>query len=56
VKLDVVCCKKRGEHAIGIARATQIPGMIIHTALKSAQAVETTAVKLLEGENYTPKV
>jgi hypothetical protein len=24
--------------------------------LKSAQAVETTAVKLLEGENYTPKV
>jgi hypothetical protein len=30
--------------------------MMIHTALKSAQAVETKAVKPLEGENYTPKV
>jgi hypothetical protein len=51
VKLDVMCCKKRDEHVIGIARATQIPGMMIHTTLKSAQWVETKAVKALEGEN-----
>jgi hypothetical protein len=43
-KLDVICCKKRGERAIDVARATQIPGIMIHTALKSGQAVETKAV------------
>lgn len=55
VKLGVVCCKKRGEHAIGFAHASQIPGMLIHAALKSAQAVETKAVKPLKGENYTQR-
>jgi hypothetical protein len=30
--------------------------MMIHAALRSAQTVETKAVKPLEGENYTPKV
>jgi hypothetical protein len=29
---------------------------MIHAALRSAQTVETKAVKPLEGENYTPKV
>jgi hypothetical protein len=45
VKLDVVCCKKRGERAIDIARAIHIPVTMIRTALKSAQAVETKAIK-----------
>jgi hypothetical protein len=56
IKFDVICCNQRGEHAIDIVHATQIPGMMIHTALKSAQAVETNAVKPPEGENYMPKV
>jgi hypothetical protein len=33
VKLDVVCCKKRGEHVINIALAIHIPVMMNHTAL-----------------------
>lgn len=41
---------------IGFAHATQIPGMMIHTTLKSAQGVETKAIKPLKGENYMPKV
>jgi hypothetical protein len=56
VKLDVMCCKKRGKHEIDIERATQFPDMMIHTTLKSAQAVETKAVKPLKGENYMPKM
>jgi hypothetical protein len=56
VKLVVICSKTRGEHAIDIAPATQIPGMMIHAALKSAQTGEIKAVKPLKGENYTPKV
>jgi hypothetical protein len=39
VTLDVLQ-KKRGEHEADIACAAQIPGMMIHTCLKSAQAVE----------------
>jgi hypothetical protein len=56
MKLNVMSCKKRGEPAIDIARATQIPDIMIHITLKSAQGVETKAVKPLEGENYMPKV
>jgi hypothetical protein len=51
-----MCSKKRGKHAIDIARATQIHGMMIRTALESAQPVETKALKPLKGESYMPKV
>jgi hypothetical protein len=44
VKLDVVCCKKGGKHAVDIVHAIQIPEMVIHTGLKSAQEIETKAV------------
>jgi hypothetical protein len=44
VKLDVMCCKKRGKHAVNITHAIQIPEMMIHTGLKSAQGIETKAV------------
>lgn len=47
VKLDVMCHKKRRKHAIDIAHAIQIPGMMIRTDLKSAQEIETKAVNLL---------
>jgi hypothetical protein len=40
VTLNVMCCKKRDEHEADIVCAAQIPGMLIHTCLKSAQAVE----------------
>jgi hypothetical protein len=56
VKLDVIYHNQRGECAIGITHATQIPDMMIHTTLKSAQVVETKAVKPLKGENYTPQL
>jgi hypothetical protein len=42
-----------------IAHAIQIPDMMIHTILKSAQKIETNdcyVVKPHEGENYTLKV
>jgi hypothetical protein len=48
--------EKRGERATDIARAIHIPEMMIYTTLKSAQEIETKAIKPLEGENYTPKV
>jgi hypothetical protein len=47
VELTIMCHKKRGEPAADIARAIQIPEMIIHTILKSAQKIETRAVNLL---------
>jgi hypothetical protein len=56
VKLDITCCKKRGQHAIDIACATEIRDMIIHITLKSAPGVKTKAFKPLKGENYMPKV
>jgi hypothetical protein len=36
--------QERGEHAADIARAIQIPEMMIDTSLKIAQAIETKAV------------
>jgi hypothetical protein len=35
VELDDMCSKKRGEHRVGIERATKVPEMMIHTIMKS---------------------
>jgi hypothetical protein len=51
VKLDVICCKTRDEHALDTARAAHIPEMMIHTVLKSAQEIETKALNLLNHSN-----
>jgi hypothetical protein len=58
LKLDAVCVSKKGECAIDIANAIQIPHMMIYIILKSAQEIETNGclvVKPLEDENYMPK-
>jgi hypothetical protein len=47
VEFDIMCRKKRGECAIDIAHGIQIPEMMIHTILKSAQEIEPKAVNLL---------
>jgi hypothetical protein len=48
VELDMMCCKKRGECVVVISRFIQIPEMMIHTILNSAQEIKTRAVNLLK--------